>query len=266
MGRRFGFGSNWKAYAQTVDDSRIAASERGISEFLGSDLSGQTFIDVGSGSGIHGLAARRLGADRVFMFDYDTESVECSELVMSRFASGDDSWKVVQGSVLDDAFISGLGVYDIVYSWGVLHHTGEMWRAIENAMKLVAPNGRLFIAIYNDQGWKSRFWWYVKYVYNCLPRGIDQLYGLTLGYVFILLNIIKYTVKLKPMVAIRPLIEGRGRGMNFHHDILDWMGGFPYEFATYSRLEEYGRERGFHLEKGQRRDSLGCHQMLFRRD
>lgn len=265
-GERFAFGDNWRMFLEKLDDASIEASERALRSMLGVEsLEGRSFLDIGSGSGLSSLAARRLGA-RVHSIDYDPQSVACTTELRRRYFPDDPNWKVEEGSALDAVYLARLGSFDVVYSWGVLHHTGAMWVGIEHAIARVAEKGHLFIALYNDQGWKSHFWWFVKLVYNRLPRLMRKPYAYALGYLANGVNVLKYTLRLKPMQAVRPLLEHRSRrGMSIHRDIVDWIGGFPYEFVGYDVLESYFATRGFVLEKSARADSLGCHEMVFRR-
>jgi len=145
-----------------------------------------------------------------------------------------------------------------------LHHTGSMWPAIENAIAMVAPGGVFSIAIYNDQGWKSRAWLGIKWMHNALPRPLKMPYAYAFGFAFLGLNIVKYTLLLKPGVAIRPVLNQKAdRGMSLLPNMVDWIGGYPYEVATYERLEAFFTGRGFRLIRGKRETSLGCHEMVF---
>jgi 2-polyprenyl-3-methyl-5-hydroxy-6-metoxy-1,4-benzoquinol methylase len=265
-GSRFEFGENWTRFLALLDDRRIAEAEQSLRDMLQlRDLQGLSFLDIGSGSGLFSLAARRLGA-RVHSFDFDPKSVACAIELRNRYFPGDASWRIESGSALDGEYLRGLGQFDVVYSWGVLHHTGSMWLGFENAIGRVAAGGRLVIAIYNDQGWKSRVWWLIKAVYNRLARPLKWLFRKLLMGVIHLFMLVRCTLRGRPMEALRPLLDAsRERGMSAKYDVIDWIGGFPFEVASFELLESYFAARGFTLVHSTRTPSWGCNELSFRR-
>ena len=264
-GERFEFGKNWRRFLRHVDESRIEFAKTALVTLLQtSDLHGLTFLDVGSGSGLSSLAASRLGA-RVTSFDYDPESVAASTELKRRFHDGKQPWVIGLGSALDAAFLQSLGTFDIVYSWGVLHHTGEMYRALENVLQCVRPGGVIAIAIYNDQGVWSRRWSRVKRVY-C---------GSELGKALALSAVVPYWVGrglLSDLVHLRNPADRyreyrQHRGMSILHDWVDWLGGWPFEVAKPEEIFRWFRERGYTLlNLTTAGGTMGCNEFVFRRD
>ncbi|TXT22018.1 MAG: type 12 methyltransferase [Planctomycetota bacterium] len=259
-GERFEFGRNWQRFLRVLNEERILNAMTSLQSQLGIErLDGLRFCDAGSGSGLFSLAARRLGAT-VHSFDFDPSSVGCTQELKRRYFADDPNWTIQQASVLDAEFLKGLGQFDVVYSWGVLHHTGAMWQAIENVIPLVASRGRLFIALYNDQGWLSRMWLAVKRTYCCCALGRWAMTAIWVPGFF-------------ARMCVASLFAGRNkfaayhheRGMSPVHDWIDWIGGLPFEVAKPDDVIRFHEQRGVELLKLTSTNSLGCNQFVFRR-
>jgi 2-polyprenyl-3-methyl-5-hydroxy-6-metoxy-1,4-benzoquinol methylase len=260
---RFEFGKNWQHFLLSVDERRILDAENSLQDALAvANLQQKTFLDVGCGSGLFSLAARRLGA-AVTSFDYDPESVACAQQLKKAFFSGDAKWRIDRGSALDQSYLGQLGMFDVVYSWGVLHHTGAMWEALGNIVQLVKPGGLLFISIYNDQGRKSDVWRFIKRTYNRTPENMKFLIAWPIGVaIWAGVTVLDLTRLRKPRVFSR---VSTSRGMSFWTDIIDWVGGYPFEVASVNQIEQFYEQRGFRLEKlvncGRK---LGCNEFVLR--
>jgi 2-polyprenyl-3-methyl-5-hydroxy-6-metoxy-1,4-benzoquinol methylase len=266
-GERFEFGKNWSRFLTTLDDQRIVEAERAITGMLElPDLTGKRFLDIGSGSGLSSLAARRLGAT-VHSFDYDPHSVACTTEVRRRYFPQDDSWKVEEGSALDADYIRSLGEFDIVYSWGVLHHTGEMWKALDNAQIPVAAGGKLLLAIYNDTGSQAARWRWIKKTYNRLPRLLKTPFAIVVSAPEEAKSLIRSVVKGRPGEYVRAWTQYKQvRGMSHWHDLIDWVGGYPYEVAKPEEIFDFYRARGFTLTKLKcGAVGLGCNEFVFQK-
>lgn len=263
-GKRFAFGQNWTEFLGVLDDDRIEEAVSSLRDMLEVEsLEGKTFLDVGSGSGLFSLAARKLGA-RVYSFDYDPQSVACTTELKNRYFPDDTSWMVEAGSALDEPYMRSLGEFDIVYSWGVLHHTGDMWTALENVDLNVKAEGRLFLALYNDQGFASKIWWHVKKTYVSLPKYLRWLVLLP-AYVRLW-----GPTTLRDFAILKPfrtwIDYRRNRGMSPHRDVVDWVGGFPFEVSTPETVFKFYRNKGYALTMLKTcGGGLGCNEFVFKK-
>lgn len=260
--RHFSFGKNWLNFLSHLNPERIENAALSLSSFLNeADLKGKTFIDVGCGSGLFSLAAFKLGAKKIVSVDVDDFSISCAQHLRKQ-AGAPNNWEIKKGSALDKDFLNSLGTYDIVYSWGVLHHTGDMYSALENTSHLIEPNGKIYIAIYNDnqnflEG-SSKFWVKAKKLYNqshpfvkSLIEGVYTIYYV-LGLILNGKNPYTYIKNYESL-----------RGMNFRTDIKDWLGGYPYEYASIEQIVSFYDKHGFSCIKKTSARSIGCNEFLF---
>jgi len=262
--KRFAFGSNWQRYLKTVGNREIEVAKKSLAPLLkGIDPSQSSFLDVGCGSGLFSLAAAQLGFRGVVSFDFDKDSVQAAKKLRNQFSSRANDWKIYQGSVLDQDFMSDLGAFTCVYSWGVLHHTGDKWKAVDNTLSAVEDGGRLYIALYNDQGWISSFWKMIKRTYVGSPALVRMMmlifYWAYFGIGLALADLLRLRNPLQRYTGDR-------RGMKFFYDVIDWVGGYPFEVAKPEDVVRRVEANGFQLlwsrTVGRRH---GCNEFVFAR-
>jgi SAM-dependent methyltransferase len=257
-GLAFDFGENWDHYSRTVlDEPRLTAAIDSLTGLIGPErLAGASFCDVGSGSGLFTIAAGKLGVARALGFDVNPTGVEVAHRNLERFApelAGRIAFR--QGSALDAGFVGTLGRFDVVYAWGSLHHSGSMWPAIETVAPLVAPGGVFVLALYNRHC-TSPIWTLIKILYNLSPGILRKLWDWGLGSLMLLAT--------WAITRSNPL--RKERGMEFWVDVTDWLGGYPYEYASVEEVRERLGALGFDLlEVRPPRVPTGCNEFILRR-
>lgn len=235
--KRFEFGANWKNFLKRIDSESIEAAKQNIQLWLGEDLvKGKTVLDIGCGSGLHSLSYFLLGASKIVSFDYDEKSVEATKTLWKQ-AGSPINWIICQGSILDESFVISLGKFDIVYSWGVLHHTGDLWGSIKILIKnTLNNNSKLWIAIY--QGVKT----YEKDLALKMKYNNSNYFGKK---ILVYSHVLKI-MKKRRAKGLNPFSwnEKRGRGMNTYNDLVDWLGGFPYEVCSVEKMKNFMTSNG----------------------
>jgi 2-polyprenyl-3-methyl-5-hydroxy-6-metoxy-1,4-benzoquinol methylase len=257
----FEFGQNWKNYSKTIDQKRIDFAIDGVKKLFPQGLAGKTILDIGCGSGLHSLAALSLGAASVMAIDIDENSVSTTRALLTKH-SPNSNWNAKVVSVFDVS-PDALGEFDVVYCWGVLHHTGDMWRAIECAAKFVKSGGQFAIAIYSTTRCNT-MWRVEKKFYAHAARPIQWCIRAPYMAAFLAAKTLR---GVNPVGYVRNYT--RMRGMNFAHDAHDWLGGYPYETATaveiHDRISRMGftEQRSFPLPITFGLFGSGCHEFVF---
>lgn len=247
QGMRFGFGKNWKNYIKKYySEERLEIAREHLLNFLHLDnLQGKSFLDIGCGSGLHSLAALRSGAAQIVSFDFDQDSVDITKQ-LKEYAGNPSHWTVLQGSILDDQFLKTLAPADIVYSWGVLHHTGAMWQAMDNTVQLMKDTALLYIALYDydiQVNPPAEFWLEVKQRYNRGSWLIKRRMELWYIWEFVLYK----NWRAVPELIGRVTGYKQSRGMAFFTDVRDWLGGWPMEFAKREDVKQWAEKTGLDM-------------------
>jgi predicted RNA methylase len=234
----FSFGENWAEYAQKIDEKRIEEAEKSIVRLVGKEaIEGRTFLDIGCGSGLFSLAAVRLGARQLLAVDLDPQSVETTRRTLSRHVPG-ANWDCRQISVFD-LDPSTVGTFDVVYSFGVLHHTGAMYDAITKASKLVAPNGMLTLGLYGKTPFCG-MWRVEKRIYSRSPKWVQKV----IAKVYVEVVRLRLALKGESLKKKREQYW-KQRGMEMANDTHDWLGGYPYESISPKEIMGFMHGLGF---------------------
>jgi 2-polyprenyl-6-hydroxyphenyl methylase/3-demethylubiquinone-9 3-methyltransferase len=210
----FSFGFNWESYVDMIMNEDIIERHKkdldSIYKSFNLDIRGLDVIDIGSGSGLSSVCFERLGAKSITSLDIDKHSYNATLLTKNKFGNGSSKWDVINKSVLDGIE----NKYDLVYSWGVLHHTGNMFQAINIASNAVRDGGYFHVALYIDG---PTYLTHLKTKQKFASLDRDEKIDYLLNY-----------------------LGGSGndwfipdnRGMMKFHDALDWLGGLPYEVCN----------------------------------
>ena len=257
----FDFGQNWQAFSEAkLDRRRLDAAIQSLIDLIGlENIQGKTFLDIGCGSGLFSIAAAHCGARQIVAFDVNPTSVAVSQRNWERLrpeAAGIPQPHFTIGNILDEDFVTALGTFDIVYAWGVLHHTGSMWQAIEKATSLVNPQNGVFVTAIYNRHWTSPIWKQIKRFYNLAPAPVQRIANYLFGAL----------IYVGVWVTARENPLHKERGMDFWYDVIDWLGGYPYEYATIDEVIQFVEPMGFQITKITRpRGWTGCNEFVFQR-
>jgi len=261
MSKKFDFGKNWFKFSKLVDEQRIESAEHSLKKIININLKNKTFFDVGCGSGLFSLAALNLGAN-VTAIDVDKYSTQTTKNLIKKFYKG-NNYKIINESILNEMFLKKIKNFDIVYSWGVLHHTGKMWEAIKICANKVKPGGKLVIAIYNDQGGASKRWLKIKQIYVSSPK-IVRIF--LISFFFLFFETRNFLIRLIRFQNPFPFEDWKKkeRGMSSFYDLIDWIGGYPFEYSKPEDIFRFLKDKKFILDNLKTcAGGHGCNEFVF---
>jgi len=265
MGLQFNFGRNWRDFSRNaLSSERVEQARNDFDDLLsGVPLKRRSFLDIGFGQGLTLLLAASGGAT-VVGCDINPLCAEVLQENRKRYFPelNGRNIPIIVGSILDESVVEKLraaapgaaGLYDIVHSWGVLHHTGNMKRAIEATASLVKPGGNLILAIY-ARHWSSPAWRAIKYSYVHCPALLQKL----------LVSAFYPIIYVAKWLVTRGRVTEKARGMDFFYDVVDWVGGYPYEYARADEIVTTMQALGFEAERILAAEvPTGCNQLIFK--
>ncbi len=204
-----------------------------IQELFPEGVKCKRVLDGGSGSGMISVAFAVMGAD-VTGVDVTPKCVEngCKNAdlfgVQCRFLKRN----LLSLDLCGETF-------DIIYNWGVLHHTQDARKSFTNLAKHLKPGGEMIVAVYLKTV-LSGFWNFLRIFYQESPQVFKTLF-LNTGSIF--LNGVDYFNNLffnKERYMMR--------GTNNKEILNDWFG-VPYRtFHTYEEVFEWFRENGLEYQ------------------
>jgi 2-polyprenyl-6-hydroxyphenyl methylase/3-demethylubiquinone-9 3-methyltransferase len=260
---QFDFGQNWKEFSENaLTDEKIHEARVALQDLLDEDIAGKTFLDIGFGQGMSLLLATERNAV-TYGCDINPKCKQVLDANKARFfpSLSDRDVPCVVGSILERSVVEALaaksttGAYDVVHSWGVLHHTGDMTRAIEHAASLVRKDGLFVLALYNRH-WTSSTWLAIKWLYCKSPEFLQRAF---IAIMYPVIWLAKFIVTGKSPMR-------QQRGMDFMYNVIDWVGGYPYEYESITETTQRMKKLGFELVKAVPAEvPTGCNEFVFRR-
>ena len=258
--KHFKFGENWKNFSNLIDNNRLKEAVTSLKKLTNKkSLNNLSFLDIGCGSGLSSLAAIQLNCKKIYAIDQDEQSIKTTKKVLQK-----SRFKKVKVEKKDLFTLNEKEKFNIVYSWGVLHHTGNMLEAIKKSTKMVSKNGILILALYKKTK-LCNLWKIEKYIYKSSPKVIQNF----IKNLFIFLFKLAMILKRKNFSNYINDYKTK-RGMDFYHDVHDWLGGYPYESISIEEISKimdkfgYKMIRSFQVKKQIGFFGTGCDEYVFK--
>tara|TARA_B100001063_G_C16709692_1_gene527317 strand:+ start:122 stop:1153 length:1032 start_codon:yes stop_codon:yes gene_type:complete len=117
-------------------------------------IKGKKILDMGCGSGRFTSAFAKLGAKKVYGVDLGSDGISVAKKLTKKFNIKNATFK--NASVLNMPFKNNY--FDFVFCKGVLHHTGNLKRGLDEFIRMIKINGYGYLYLYGRGGifWYSR--------------------------------------------------------------------------------------------------------------
>lgn len=106
---------------------------------------GKTVMDAGCGQGRWTYGFGQLGVGRCVSMDISESGVGRTTEIAKEYG---DQFQVLRKDLRQDLGLAS--EFDLVWCFGVLHHTGNTYAGFQNLAKCVMPGGYLFVMIYGE--------------------------------------------------------------------------------------------------------------------
>ena len=271
--QRFSFGSNWNEFIDNSItnksfDRKLKYCINHLSNTFSKSIDKKIFIDIGCGSGLFSLAAIKLNASKVLSFDFDLNSVNTTNKLLSLKGVDKEKANSLQHDIRNEIILSNYlnaeqskKIQKFIYCAGVVHHTGNVYLSMDNVSKLANnKNDEIFISIYNKIPVLTFLWWLEKKIY--INVGIWRRLAL---FIWLFAWSSYWILKLQNPIKNIQRYGDNDRGMSFLTDAKDWLGGYPYEPLYKEDVIAFFKKRNFELINFNRGGNWGLNDYLFKK-
>ena len=199
-----------------------------LTELFPEGVKGKKVLDAGSGSGMVSIAFAVMGAS---VTGVDITS-KCIENGRKRAKAFGVECRFVQS---DLTMLDLHEDFDIIYSWGVLHHTADAKASFFRLVEHLRPGGEIIIAVYLRTAFSS-FWNFSRVFYQSSPGFAKTAFRRSAS---VLLN--GYDAVRKALMKKERYML---RGTSNEELVNDWFGVPHRTFHTYTEVYEWFREKG----------------------
>ena len=141
-------------YFEEIENNRYKVSPEIFSFAQFTRFRGKKVLEIGVGAGTDFLQWVRAGAD-TYGVDLTEEAIDHVKHRLSLYNLQASGYAVADSENLPFEE----NTFDLVYSWGVIHHTPNTIKALDEIIRVMKPNGQAKIMIYHRHSLLAFFFW-----------------------------------------------------------------------------------------------------------